>query len=122
ASLIAAGHSQEDAASHIAARKGLMQANGAAAAVSGAMIKGDLAYNPAVAKSAIATFRAVSLSLPHHFPEGSSGEGSRAAPAIWERPDDFAAVVQRLQEHTAAAVEASGKDGPADVQAFQAAA
>lgn len=119
ASFATIGHGQEDAASHIAARKALMQANGAAAGVSGAMLKGDLDYNPAIGKAAIATFRAVSLSIGHHFPEGSTGEGSRAAPAIWENPDEFAAMIERLQGHTAAAAEASGKDGPADLQAFQ---
>jgi cytochrome c556 len=86
------------------------------------MMKGEMAYNAAVAKSAIATLRAVSLSIGSHFPEGSGGmEGTRAAPAIWEKADDFAAAVAKFQADTAAAAAASGKDGPADVEAFKAA-
>jgi cytochrome c556 len=106
----------------IDARRALMQANGAAAAVSAAMMKNELAYNAAVAKSAIATFRAVSLSLGEHFPEGThSMEGTKASPAIWEKAGDFAAAIAKLQADTAAASQASGKDGPADLAAFQAA-
>ncbi len=115
------GLAQDDTQQAIAARKGLMQANGAAAALAGAMMKGDLAYNPAVARSVIATFRAVSLSLGAHFPEGSHGEGTRAAPAIWEKADEFAAMLAKLQGDTAAAAEASGREGPADLAAFQSA-
>lgn len=121
-SITVSGHAQEDNAGHIEARKALMQANGAAAGISGAMMKGDLDYHPALGKAAIATFRAVSLSFGSHFPEGSSGEGTRASPAIWENPEGFAAALDKLKQHTATAVEASGKDGPADLQAFQAAA
>lgn len=106
----------------IDARKALMQANGAAAGLAGAMMKGEMDYNPAVAKSAIATIRAVSLAFGSHFPEGSHGmEGTKAAPAIWENADGFAKALADFQEDTAAAAQASGKDGPADLQAFQAA-
>src|SRR5690606_3686559 len=106
--------------SAIQARKALMQANGAAAALSGAMMKGDMEYNQAVAKSAIATFRAVSLSVPAHFPEGShSVEGTTASPKIWENMGEFQDLVSKLQGDTANAVEVSGKDGPADLAAFQ---
>lgn len=113
------GYSQDGAQSAIEARKALMQANGAAAALSGAMMKGDMDYNQAVAKSAIATFRAVSLSLPAHFPEGSHGEGTTASPNIWENMSEFEALVSKLQGDTATAAEVSGKDGPADLAAFQ---
>lgn len=119
---ISVGHTQDEAETAIQARKALMQANGAAAALSGAMLKGDLEYHQTVAKAAIATFRAVSLAVPAHFPEGSHGmEGTTASPKIWENMSEFEALVTKLQGDTASASEVSGKDGPADLAAFQAA-
>lgn len=118
---IIAVHAQESAQDAIAARQALMRANGGAAGLSGAMLKGDLDYNPQVARAAIATMRGVALSLGAHFPEGSAGEGTKAAPAIWEKPDEFAALIEKLKNDTAAAVETAGKDGPADLDAFKAA-
>ncbi len=115
-------HAQESAEEAVPARKALMQANGAVAALGGAMMKGEMEYQPAVAKAVIATFRAVSLSIGSHFPAGSQDvAGSRASSAIWENATGFAELVAKLQADTAAAVEASGKDGPADLASFQAA-
>jgi len=62
----------------IATRKTLMDANGAAAGVSAAMLKGDLDYNPAIAKSAIMTLRAVAHSYGSFFPEGSDKGDTKA--------------------------------------------
>ncbi len=106
----------------IAARKALMGANGAAAGVSAAMMKGDLDYNPAVAKAAIATFNAVAHSVGAFFPEGSDmGADTTASPKIWEDMAGFETQLAKFQADAAAAMQASGKDGPADLDAFKAA-
>ena len=110
-----------DNQSAIDSRKALMQANGAAAGLAGAMMRQDIGYNPAMGKSVIATLNAVSHALPSFVPEGSTGEGTTAAPAIWEEADAWQKQIADWQADTMAAAEASGKDGPADLAAFQAA-
>ncbi|WP_309084114.1 cytochrome c [Chelativorans sp.] len=106
----------------ISVRKALMQANAAAAAVSGAMMKGELEYNPAVARAAIANFNASAMALGDFFPEGSqTGGNTTAAPAIWENPEAFQQAVAKFQTDAAAAMQAAGRQGPADLAAFQAA-
>ncbi|WP_311029215.1 c-type cytochrome [Mesorhizobium koreense] len=105
----------------IATRKALMDANGAAAGVSAAMLKGDLDYNPAVAKSAIMTLRAVSHSYGTFFPEGSDKGDTKASPKIWSDHAGFEAELAKFQADADAAAKAAGKDGPADLDAFKAA-
>jgi cytochrome c556 len=106
----------------IAVRKALMQSNGAAAGVSGGIMKGELDYSPAVGKSAIAAFNAVGAAIGDFFPEGTvDDERTTAAPKIWEDPAGFEAALAKFQETSAAAFEAAGKDGPADADAFKAA-
>lgn len=54
------------------------------------------------------------------FPEGSAVGESEALPAIWEDPDGFAAAISKMQEATAAFVEAAeGGDGEAIGGAFR---
>ncbi|UUP18880.1 c-type cytochrome [Nitratireductor thuwali] len=105
----------------VAVRKALMQASAASAAASGGMMKGEIAYNPAVAKAAIATLNAVSHAYGDFFPEGTGGEDTSASPKIWEDGDAWQQALSKFQTDTQAAVEAAGKDGPADLAAFQAA-
>ncbi|MFC5584001.1 c-type cytochrome [Nitratireductor kimnyeongensis] len=105
----------------IAVRKAIMQANAASAGLAGAMMKGELDYNPAIAKAAILTLSASAKSFGEFFPEGSGDGDTTAAPAIWDDADGFQAALDKYMTDTAAAVEASGKDGPADLAAFQAA-
>ena len=106
----------------IAARKALMQSNGAAVAVAAGMMKQQLEYNPAVAKAAIATLNATAHAFGAFFPEGSDmGANTTASPKIWEDMGGFEAAVAKFETDTAAAMQASGKDGPADLAAFQAA-
>ncbi|MCK7612773.1 c-type cytochrome [Roseibium sediminicola] len=105
----------------VAVRQSLMASMGAAAGLAGGMMKGEIAYSPAAGKSAIATARAVSLSFGDYFPAGSDQGNTGAAPSIWENADGFAAELAKFTDATAKATEASGKDGPADVEAFKAA-
>ena len=103
-------------------RKALMQGVGAAAGVAGAMMKGEMDYNPASAKAAIAAMRGAAYAFGSFFPEGSDGvKGSTAAPKIWEDMAGFEAANAKFKSDIDAASAASGKDGPADLAAFQAA-
>ena len=88
---------------------------------SAAMLKGDLDYNPAVAKSAIMTLRAVSHSYGSFFPEGSDKGDTKASPKIWSDNAGFEAELAKFQADADAAAKAAGKDGPADLDAFKAA-
>jgi len=106
----------------IAVRKALMQATGAAAGLSGGMMKGEIAYNPAAGKSAIASLRAVAHSLGDYFPEGSLTGDTTASPKIAEDADGWNKALAKFIADTDAAAKASGKDGPADLDAFKAAA
>jgi cytochrome c556 len=103
----------------IAVRKALMQATGASAATAGGMLRGNMDYNPAVARSAIMTLRAVSLSVGDYFPEGSNEGDTTAAPRIWEDAEGFQQALDNFQTVTATAVEAAGREGPADLDAFR---
>lgn len=103
----------------IAVRQALMQANAASAGAASAMLKGEMDYNPVVAKAAIATFHSTAEAMGDFFPEGSNVGETRAAPAIWENPDAFRETLAKFRTDAAAAVEASGRDGPADLEAFR---
>ncbi|CAN0653483.1 Cytochrome c556 [Nitratireductor aquimarinus] len=105
----------------IAVRKSIMQATAASAGLAGAMMKEELAYNPAIAKAAILTLNAGAKSYGAFFPEGSGEGDTTAAPAIWEDAAGFQAALDKYMTDTAAALDAAGKDGPADLASFQAA-
>ena len=103
----------------IEVREALMDANGASAAVSGAMLKGELEYNPAVAKAAIMQLHGTALAFGSFFPEGSDKGETDASPKIWENPEAFQKALDKFKADTEAAVQASGKNGPADLAAFK---
>ena len=103
----------------IAVRQALMQANAASAGAASAMLKGEMDYNPVVAKAAIATFHSTAEAVGDFFPEGSDTGETKAAPAIWENPDAFQETLAKFKADAAAAVEASGRDGPAELEAFR---
>ncbi|WP_428649957.1 c-type cytochrome [Roseibium sp.] len=116
-----AGAVAEAADDPIVTRQAIMASANAAAALGGGMMKGEVAYSPVAGKSVIATLRAASLSYGSFFPEGSDQGNTWAKPAIWEDPDGFAAKLTAFQAATAKANAASGKEGPADLEAFKAA-
>ena len=107
----------------IAVRQALMDTNGAPRRSPAAMLKDELAYSPAVGKAVLSSLDAVAAAYGDYFPEGTldperqrslaedlGGRGrlrTRSSPSSGRR--------------AAAASEASGKDGPADKAAFQAA-
>lgn len=106
----------------ITVRQTLMDSSGAAAAVSGGILKDQIAYSPAVGRNAIMAFAAVAEAYGFFFPEGSLDPArSHASPKIWEDAAGFAAELGKFQAATKAAVAAAGKEGPADKAAFAAA-
>lgn len=105
----------------IAVRKHIMDSVGAAAGLSGGMMKGEVAYSPAAGKSAIATMVAAASAFGTFFPEGSDTGDTTASPKIWEDAAGYQAALDKFGADAGAAMAASGKDGPADLDAFKAA-
>lgn len=104
----------------IASRISLMEANGAATALAGGMLKQQVPYSPAAGKAALAAWEAVAASFGAFFPEGSEDASrSDAAPEIWTDRAGFDADLAKFQEAALAAVKAGGKDGPPDLESFQ---
>lgn len=106
----------------VAARQALMRNNGAAAAISAGMMRGEIDYNPIVGRAAIAAFAATAATYGDFFPQDSAGAANTfASPRIWEDMAGFLAELGTFQAAAAAAAVASGRDGPPDTAAFTAA-
>ncbi len=105
----------------IATRKAIMQSNGASAGLAGGMLKQEIPYSPAAGKAVLAAFDATALTFGDYFPEGSSEGDTRASPKIWEDMAGFTAELEKFRSSALAGYQAGGKDGPADLAAFQAA-
>ncbi|RDV05121.1 c-type cytochrome [Undibacter mobilis] len=94
----------------IAARKALMKESGQATAVVVKMTKGETPFDLAAAQKSLKTYQDIAAKMPALFPESSkSGGETTAAPAIWEKMDDFKARFVKFGEDAKAA-EASVKD------------
>ncbi len=105
----------------ITTRQDIMSSVGAAAGLGGGMMKGQVEYSPVAGKAAIAAMNAAAVSFGSFFPAGSDQGDTGALPAIWDNADGFAAELAKFSAATGKAMEASGKDGPADLDAFKAA-
>ena len=85
----------------IAARKAQMQAFGAQVQILGGMAQGRIPYDAAAARAAAdALYQAAQVDVAPLFPAGSdnaSASGTRALPAIWSSPADFAERYAALQ-------------------------
>lgn len=103
----------------ITIRKALMDSNGAAAGLAGAMLKEDAPYSPAAGKAAIATLHATAYSFGSFFPEGSDKGDTTASDKIWSDMPGFEKALAKFKSDTDAAMKASGKEGPADLTAFK---
>ncbi|MEM9631307.1 MAG: cytochrome c [Pseudomonadota bacterium] len=121
AGLWLAGMAAQAAEDPVATRQAIMSSVGAAAGLGGGMMKGEIDYNPVAGKSAIAAMRAASVTFGDFFPAGSDQGDTGATAKIWEDADGFAAELAKFSAATEKAVAASGKGGPANVDAFKAA-
>ena len=89
-------------------RHELMEGVGKAAKVIGAMFRGEAEYDAAAVQKSLQTIQAAAGKFGDLFPEGSeTGEGTEAAPAIWEDREGFNAALQDWADATAAAIAAA---------------
>lgn len=96
-------------------RQALMKKSAAVGKDGSAMIRGDTPFDLAKAQAILATFAEDATALPSLFPDCSkTGEHSTAAPAIWEKPDDFKAAIVKF----AADVKAA-QDTTKDLDSFK---
>lgn len=104
----------------VVVRKAIMASNGASAGLAVKLMKGEVRYDPAIAKSVLEAIHVNSLTIGNYFPQGS-GEGKEtdASSKIWEDPAGFAKAVEKFQADAAEALKASGRGGPADLAAFR---
>ena len=85
-------------------RQALMKKSAAVGKDGSAMIKGDTPFDLAKAQAILATFAEDAAALPSLFPDCSkTGENTTAAPAIWDRPDDFKAAIAKFAADVKAA-------------------
>lgn len=112
---ISASHEDPTVAAAIKARQAHMQLYGFNLGKLGAMAKQEMEYDAGVAATAAANLDAMAhLDQAGYWVEGSDNfaldEGTRALPAIWEKPEDFQAKIAALAEATSAMKDAAGTD------------
>ncbi len=87
----------------ISARKAVMQNVGDAAKMGGAMLKGEMEYNPAAAQLALRVMNSAALAVGELYPKGSeTGMETTASPKIWSDMGGFKAALVKFQTDTAA--------------------
>ncbi|HEX2018603.1 MAG TPA: cytochrome c [Aurantimonas sp.] len=100
-------------------RQELMKENGRSAKAASEMIKGEAAFDPATAAAIFVEMHDVAVEFGDLFPEDSKvGEETEAAPAIWERPEEFQAALAQFRDDTEAAMDAAPQDIATFRQAF----
>jgi cytochrome c556 len=108
----AAAQSCDDA---ITKRQDLMKASGAAGKTGSSIAKGETPFDLAKAQEVFATFARDAKEMPALFPVCSkTGDHTTAAPAIWDKADDFKAAVANFQADIKAA-----QDNTKDLDTFK---
>lgn len=110
----------QETGDYLEARHGYMKMLGLNMGVLSGMAKGDIAYDENAASAAAANILALSSynPVPLFVPGTSSDDidGSEALPAIWDKPDDFAAKFVAMNEAATGAPDAvkggQGNIGP----------
>ncbi len=90
----------------IETRKILMDANGAASALGGGMMKGEIPFNPVAARAVLQTNYSVAVAFGDYFPEGSEMGDTKADPKIWTDAEGFAAALEKFRSDSQAALAA----------------
>ncbi|WP_018698182.1 c-type cytochrome [Amorphus coralli] len=94
-------------------RQDLMKSAGRATKAAGQMVKGETDWDAAKASEAMQTLAEVGTTFPTLFPDDSkTGHDTEAAPAIWEKMDDFKALAASFaaDAEAASAAAAEGLD------------
>ena len=100
----------------IKARQALMKKSGAAAKLGTAMAKGETSFDLGKTKEIFAAFSDDAGEMPTLFPDCSkTGVDTTAAPAIWDKPDDFKAAIAKFTADIKAA-----EDNTKDLDTFKA--
>jgi cytochrome c556 len=87
-------------------RQTLMKKSGAAAKIGTEMIKGEKPFDMAQVREIYAAFTEDATQMPALFPDCSkTGNKTTAAPAIWEKTDDFKAAIAKFAADIKAAQE-----------------
>ena len=94
-----------------------MRANGAAAKVSGDMLRGNIQFDPAVANLALRAFDATATNYGDYFPDGSNVGDTGAAETIWTDRAGFDAALAKFKSDVSAAIASK----PGDIDTFKAA-
>ena len=85
-------------------RQTLMKKSGAEAKIGTEMIKGERPFDAAKVQEIYAAFAEDAKEMPALFPDCSkAGAKTTAAPAIWERMDDFKAAIVKFADDIKAA-------------------
>jgi cytochrome c556 len=85
-------------------RQTLMKKSGEEAKIGTAMIKGETPFDAAKVEEIYAAFANDAKQMPTLFPDCSkTGAKTTAAPAIWERMDDFKAAIAKFADDIKAA-------------------
>jgi cytochrome c556 len=90
----------------VAKRQKLMDQNGADAKLGGQMLKGEVPFDAGKAQAIFTNMHGVAKTFGKHFPPGSVGGKSEAAPSVWEKPAEFKAALTKFQQDTATAMAA----------------
>jgi cytochrome c556 len=96
----------DEPANLIKYRQSTMKAIGGHMGAIAGVVKGEVSFSDELFGHAHA-INEMSKNLVRLFPQGSGTEAgeTRALPAIWEKPDDFAASVKSLQDESAKLME-----------------
>lgn len=115
--VVAVGVTAAVAQSVIADRKALMKRSGDQAKVAATMVRGEAPFDLAKAKGVFETYVDKANKLPTLFPEDSkTGGETQAAPAIWQKQDEWKAQVAKFGVDSKAAL-----DQTKDLDSFKAA-
>jgi cytochrome c556 len=109
-----AGLSYAADADPIKDRQALMKAVGGSAKILGGMLDGSVPYDAAKASEALTALQTAGTKFSGEFdalfPAASKDGDTTAAPAIWEKADDFKAKSKAFADDATAAIEATKKD------------
>jgi cytochrome c556 len=86
----------------------LMKKSGAAAKIGTEMIKGERPFDMAQVREIYAAFTEDATQMPTLFPDCSkTGHKTTAAPAIWQKMDDFKAAIAKFAADIKAAQDST---------------
>jgi cytochrome c556 len=84
----------------IGERRELMKRSGEQAKIGGLITRGDIPFDLAKAQVIFAVFAEKAAKLPGLFPEDSKSGDTRARPAIWEKPEEWKAAIDKFAADT----------------------